>query len=44
MALPQMKASMLRRWDKAMFELEARGAIDNHATAAATDTDATQED
>jgi glycosyltransferase involved in cell wall biosynthesis len=31
-ALPQMKASLVRRWDKAMFKLEAREAAVGHVT------------
>jgi hypothetical protein len=29
MMLPQLKASMLRSWDKAMYRLETRGAVEN---------------
>jgi glycosyltransferase involved in cell wall biosynthesis len=38
MALPQMKASLLRRWDKAMLSLEARQAAASHATHATSVT------
>ena len=29
MVLPQLKASVLRSWDKAMYRLETRGAVEN---------------
>jgi hypothetical protein len=29
MMLPQLKASVLRSWDKAMYRLETRGAVEN---------------
>ena len=32
MALPQLKASMVRRWDEAMYRLETRNAVVNRAT------------
>jgi len=35
MALPQFKASLIRRWDKAMYKLEAAGAAHGHALKAA---------
>jgi hypothetical protein len=28
--LPQVKASLVRRWDKAMASLETRQALDSH--------------
>jgi glycosyltransferase involved in cell wall biosynthesis len=31
MVLPQMKASLIRYWDKAMYELETRQAVASHA-------------
>jgi glycosyltransferase involved in cell wall biosynthesis len=38
MALPQMKASLVRQWDKAMYSLEAREAAVSHATHATSVT------
>src|SRR5215471_1574963 len=34
-AFPQFKASLIRRWDKAMYKLEASGAAHGHALKAA---------
>lgn len=31
MVLPQLKASLIRNWDKAMYRLETRGAAGSHA-------------
>jgi glycosyltransferase involved in cell wall biosynthesis len=41
MMLPQLKASLARRWDKAMYDFETREAVVNHATDAVS---LTQED
>ena len=35
MALPQLKASLLRGWDKAMYRLEAASAANGHSEKAA---------
>jgi len=37
-ALPQLKNSMIRTWDKAMFKLETRKAASNHTTNAVSVT------
>jgi hypothetical protein len=34
MTLPQVKASLVRRWDKAMYRLETREAVVSHAANA----------
>ena len=34
-ALPQLKVSLVRSWDKAMYRLEGRDAVSNHPTNAA---------
>ncbi len=34
MALPQLKASLIRHWDKAMYRLETRDPVTSHATPA----------
>jgi glycosyltransferase involved in cell wall biosynthesis len=38
MVLPQLKASLVRSWDKAMYRLETREAVASHATNAVSVT------
>jgi hypothetical protein len=37
-ALPLLKASLIRRWDKIMYQLENRQTPMSHASKAAADT------